>query len=106
LNPAIQLRLEKRIGSIDVGKDGDLVIFNGHPFSVYSRPEMTLIEGTVYFDRKQDLANRELLAKAKKELIEKEKKLNLQMQPTQGGQIFIPTLSEDDLDGHLHDGKN
>ena len=66
LNPAIQLRLENRVGSIDVGKDADLVLFNGHPFSVYSRPEMTMIEGVVYFDRKKDLENRELLAKEKK----------------------------------------
>jgi hypothetical protein len=88
-----------------VGKDADLVLFNGHPFSIYSRPEVTMIEGEVYFDRKQDVANRELLAKEKKELIEKERKLNLPTQPVQGGQVFIPTLSEDDLDGHLHDGK-
>jgi imidazolonepropionase-like amidohydrolase len=105
LNPAIQIRLDQRIGSIDVGKDADLVLFNGHPFSIYSRPEVTMIEGEVYFDRKQDVANRELLAKEKKDLIEKERKLNLPAQPTQAGQVFIPTLSEDDLDGHLHDGK-
>ncbi len=105
LNPATQIRLDHRIGSIDVGKDADLVLFNGHPFSIYSRPEVTMIEGEVFFERKQDVANRELLAKEKKELIEKDRKLNLPTQPTQGGQVFIPTLSEDDLDGHLHDGK-
>jgi len=105
LNPATQIRLDHRIGSIDVGKDADLVLFNGHPFSIYSRPEVTMIEGEVFFDRKQDVANRELLAKEKKELIEKDRRLNLPTQPTQAGQSFIPTLSEDDLDGHLHDGK-
>ncbi len=102
LNPAIQMRLENRIGSIDVGKDADLVLFNGHPFSIYSRPEMTLIEGEVYFDRKQDLKMREKLAKEKKDLIEREKKAPTQAQPTQPAQQVIPTLSEDDLDGHLH----
>ncbi len=75
LNPAIQLRLENRVGSIDVGKDADIVLFNGHPFSVYSRPEMTLIEGEIYFDRKQDLAMREKLAQEKKDLIEREKRM-------------------------------
>jgi imidazolonepropionase-like amidohydrolase len=54
LNPAIQMRLDKRVGSIDVGKDADLVLFNGHPFSIYSRPEVTMIEGVVYFDRKKE----------------------------------------------------
>lgn len=104
LNPAIQLRLDRRIGSIDVGKDADLVLFNGHPFSIYSRPEVTMIEGEIYFDRKKDLEMREQLAKEKKALIEKEKKSPGQMQPTQPLPTVIPTLSEDDLDGHLHDG--
>src|SRR5205085_10188213 len=102
LNPAKQIRLDNRIGSIDVGKDADLVLFNGHPFSVYSRPEVTMIEGEVYFDRKQDLQRREWIAKEKKDLIEKEKKLNLPAQPVQNSPAFIPTLSEDDLDGHIH----
>jgi len=96
LNPAIQLRLENRIGSIDVGKDADLVLFNGHPFSVYSRPEVTMIEGEVYFDRNKDLAVREQIAKEKKALIEKEKKTPGVVQPTQPAQPVIPTEVEDD----------
>ncbi|HZU37795.1 MAG TPA: amidohydrolase family protein, partial [Gemmataceae bacterium] len=55
LNGAKQLGLDKRTGSIDVGKDGDLVIFNGHPFNSYARPEMTLVEGEVYFQRSDKL---------------------------------------------------
>jgi imidazolonepropionase-like amidohydrolase len=51
LHGAEQLGLEKRVGSIEVGKDADLVIFNGHPLNSYSRPEMTLVEGEVYFQR-------------------------------------------------------
>ena len=39
LNPAKQLGIEDRVGSLDVGKDADLVIWSGHPFSVYSRVE-------------------------------------------------------------------
>lgn len=74
LNPAKQLKMDHRIGSIDVGKDGDLAIFNANPFSIYARVEMTLIEGEVYFDRKEDLKRRETIAKEKKELIEKERR--------------------------------
>ncbi|HWC78122.1 MAG TPA: amidohydrolase, partial [Blastocatellia bacterium] len=73
LNPAIQLAIDKRTGSIDVGKDADLVIFSHHPFSVYTVPEMTIIEGEVYFDRKADLQGREALKKEKEELIRKER---------------------------------
>jgi cytosine/adenosine deaminase-related metal-dependent hydrolase len=62
LNPAIQLDIQDRVGSIDVGKDADLAIWNGNPLSVYSRVETTFIDGEVFFDREQDLANRAKLA--------------------------------------------
>ena len=62
LNPAIQLDIQDRVGSIDVGKDADLSIWNGNPLSVYSRVETTFIDGEVFFDREQDLANRAKLA--------------------------------------------
>jgi imidazolonepropionase-like amidohydrolase len=58
LNPAIQLGIEARVGSIDVGKDADLAIWTGHPFSVYSRVETTFIDGEIFFDHQQDLARR------------------------------------------------
>ncbi|HLA76556.1 MAG TPA: amidohydrolase family protein [Vicinamibacteria bacterium] len=59
LNPAWQLGIDKRVGSLEVGKDADLAIFSAHPFAADTRVEMTLIEGTVYFDRAKDLASRE-----------------------------------------------
>lgn len=55
LNAAKQLGLEKRIGSIEVGKDADFAIFNGHPLNSYSRCEMTLVDGEVYFQRNKSL---------------------------------------------------
>jgi imidazolonepropionase-like amidohydrolase len=58
LNPAEQLGIDKRVGSIDVGKDADLVIWTAHPFSVYARVETTMIDGEIFFDRQQDLARR------------------------------------------------
>ncbi|MBP6823030.1 MAG: amidohydrolase [Acidobacteria bacterium] len=100
LNPAIQMRLDKRVGSIDVGKDADLVLFNGHPFSIYSRPEVTMIEGVVYFDRKADLANREKLSAEKKALIEKERRTPGVAQPTTTPQPVIPTWAEEEDDPH------
>jgi imidazolonepropionase-like amidohydrolase len=51
LNAAWQLGIDDRVGSIDVGKDADLAIFNGHPFSPAARVEMTLIDGRKFFDR-------------------------------------------------------
>jgi imidazolonepropionase-like amidohydrolase len=51
LNAAKQLGVEKRVGSIEVGKDADLAIFSAHPFAPTARVEMTLIDGRVFFDR-------------------------------------------------------
>lgn len=72
LNPAIQLGIDKQVGSIDVGKDADLVIYNHHPLSAYAVVQETLIDGRVYFDRRADIAARADLAREKKALIEKE----------------------------------
>ena len=52
LHAAWQLGVDKQVGSIEVGKDADLAIFNGHPFAPASRVEMTLVDGRVFFDRK------------------------------------------------------
>ena len=54
INPAIQLGIDKSVGSLEVGKDADIAIFNRHPLSSFSRCEMTLIDGKIYFDRKND----------------------------------------------------
>ena len=74
LNPAIQLGIDKRVGSIDVGKDADLVIYNHDPLSAYAVVQQTLIDGRIYFDRRRDIADRANLEKEKKALMEKEKK--------------------------------
>src|SRR5262249_23115011 len=55
INGAKQLGLDKRTGSIEVGKDADLAIFNGHPLNSYSRVEATLVEGEIYFQRAEHL---------------------------------------------------
>ncbi len=73
INPAIMLRIDDRVGSIEVGKDADLVIYTNHPLSVYSRVEQTLIDGQVYFDREHDRALREQLEREKETLLEKER---------------------------------
>src|SRR5947207_1778400 len=51
INPAWALGLDDRIGSIEVGKNADVVLWSGDPFSVYSRPEKVWIDGAMIFDR-------------------------------------------------------
>jgi imidazolonepropionase-like amidohydrolase len=51
LNAARQLGLDKRLGSIEVGKDADLALFSGHPLNSYARVEMTFVDGECVFQR-------------------------------------------------------
>lgn len=74
INPAIQLGIDQRVGSIEVGKDADLVIYNHDPLSVYAVAQKTLIDGQIYFDRQKDIAGRAALDKEKQDLLDKEKK--------------------------------
>jgi imidazolonepropionase-like amidohydrolase len=74
LNPAIQLGIDKRVGTIDVGKDADLAIYNHDPLSAYAVVQKTLIDGRVYFDRQRDIAERSDREKEKKTLLDKLKK--------------------------------
>jgi imidazolonepropionase-like amidohydrolase len=53
LNGAWIIGIDDRVGSIDVGKDADLVIWDGYPLSSYGVPEKVLIDGDLYFDRTQ-----------------------------------------------------
>jgi imidazolonepropionase-like amidohydrolase len=80
LNPAKQLGIDKRTGSIEQGKDADIVIWNTHPFSSFSHPEITMIEGEVYFDRAADIQKRSLIAKEREEL----EKLDVNRPPASG----------------------
>ena len=73
INPAIQLGIDKRVGSIEVGKDADLVIYNQDPMSAYAVVQKTLVDGRVLFDRDRDIAGRGALEKEKKDLLAKEK---------------------------------
>jgi imidazolonepropionase-like amidohydrolase len=73
LNPATQLGIEKRVGSIEVGKDADLVLYSAHPLSTFAIPQQVLIDGVPYFDRQKDLQAREVRARQKQALKDKEK---------------------------------
>jgi imidazolonepropionase-like amidohydrolase len=74
LNPALQLGIDKRVGTIDVGKDADLAIYNHDPLSAYAVVQKTIIDGRVYFDLQRDIAERPEVEREKKALIDKLKK--------------------------------
>lgn len=100
LNPAIQLGIDKRTGSIDQGKDADIVIWSGHPFSPYSHAEITMIEGEIYFDRNADIQRRELIAKEREEL----EKLDVNKAPASGG--ASPRIPAERINAELEELEN
>ena len=54
INPAKQLGIDERVGSIEVGKEADVVVFSHHPLSIYAVPTITVVDGIVRFDREKD----------------------------------------------------
>jgi imidazolonepropionase-like amidohydrolase len=98
INPAIQLGIQNRVGSIEVGKDADLTIWNAHPLSVYARVDTTLIDGDIFFDRQQDLARRPELAqeRARLEQAEPNRPPAQGAQPPQAPRRRRPTNEDDD----------
>jgi imidazolonepropionase-like amidohydrolase len=53
LNPAKQLGVDKMVGTLEVGKDGDIAVFSAHPFAPSAMVEYTIVDGKVLFDRSQ-----------------------------------------------------
>ncbi len=74
INPAKQLRIDSMTGSLEAGKDADLVLWSGDPLSPLSRAEKTFVDGKLYFDREADLA-------ARKELDAERDRLTLALNP-------------------------
>ena len=73
INPAKQLGIDDKVGSIEVGKSADLVLFDKHPLDGYSKALKVWIDGHEYFDRGKDLETRPEFERKKKALEEKEK---------------------------------
>ncbi len=71
INPAIQLAVEKRVGSLEAGKDADLAIWSGPPLSSMARCEATYVDGRCLFSLEQDADHREAIAKERQRLIQK-----------------------------------
>ena len=71
LNAAKQLSIDKQVGSLEVGKDADFIVWSGSPLSSYSVCEQTWIDGRRYFDRSEDLELRKQVARDRAYLIQK-----------------------------------
>ncbi len=76
LNPAIQFGLDHRIGSVDEGLDADLVIWEGHPLSMFGKAVKTYVDGKLYFDIDMDRERQAAIEAEKKALLEKHREVN------------------------------
>ncbi len=72
INPAKQLGIDDKVGSIEVGKSADMVLFDKHPLSNFSKVQKVWIDGHEYFDRDKDLETRPKFEREKKMLLDKE----------------------------------
>src|SRR5204863_825330 len=73
INPAKQLRIDTRVGSLEVGKDADVVIWNHHPLSSYAIADRVYIDGRKYYDRLDDQKRLTELAREKDTLVSAER---------------------------------
>jgi imidazolonepropionase-like amidohydrolase len=71
INPATMLHVDKRVGSIKVGKDADLVLWSADPLSIYAVAEKTYVDGIPYWDIDKDAANQKAMKTDEARLIQK-----------------------------------
>lgn len=83
LNPAKMLHLDKRMGSVKVGKDADLVLWTANPLSVYAKASKTFVDGQKLFDLDLYGLQQEQLAAEKNEIIQKMLGAKAKGEPTQ-----------------------
>jgi imidazolonepropionase-like amidohydrolase len=73
INPAKQLKIDNRVGSLEVGKDADVAVWTHHPLSSYAIVERTYIDGIAYYDRMAEERRLSELRKEKDTLVSAEK---------------------------------
>jgi len=62
--------IDARVGSLEVDKDADFVIWSGNPLSQFTRAEQTWVDGRRYFSLEEDAAMREQIDRERTQLIQ------------------------------------
>ncbi len=105
LNPATMLHIADRVGSIKVGKDADVVLWNDNPLSVYATAQKTFVDGVEYYDRQRDSTMRIYIANERNRLVQKmlsAKKDGAKTQPALMTQDQINECEEDRVSSLIH----
>lgn len=101
INPAKMLHVEDKVGSLKVGKDGDVVLWTDNPLSIYAKPLYTIVDGTIYFDREKDEQKQKWVDAERNRLVKKmigEKKSGVPVKPAEPSYQVMHTCSD-----HYHD---
>ncbi|ROQ28451.1 imidazolonepropionase-like amidohydrolase [Gallaecimonas pentaromativorans] len=104
INPAKQLKVDQYTGSIKEGKAADLVLWDADPLSARARVQITWVDGKRYFDRKQDLVERQAIKAEKAALIDKI--LASGEKPAENREGYRPAVVHwhcEDMDNHLEE---
>jgi imidazolonepropionase-like amidohydrolase len=88
INPAKQLKVDGRIGSIEPGKDADLVLYDKHPLSSYAVAQKVWVDGSLYFDRQKDVEERTQRDAKKKQLVDRDKQRQMEQKKSGGPGAF------------------
>ncbi len=102
LNPAKMLHVDDKVGSLKVGKDGDVVLWSDHPLAIYAKPLYTIIDGTIYFDRQKDELMQKKIDEERLRIVRKmngEKRSGAPVIPAQPTYQIMHTCSDH---GHSH----
>ena len=102
LNPAKMLHVDDKVGSLKVGKDGDVVLWSDHPLAIYAKPLYTIVDGTIYFDREKDEQLQKQVDEERLRLVRKmnsEKRSGAPTIPAQPSYQIMHTCSDH---GHSH----
>lgn len=86
LNPAKMLHVDDKVGSLKVGKDGDVVLWSDHPLSIYAKSLYTIVDGIIYFDLVKDEKMQKFIDVERNRIIKKmnsEKRSGAPVQPAQ-----------------------
>jgi hypothetical protein len=111
LNPAKMLRIDDRLGSVEAGKDGDVVLWSDNPLSIYAKVEYTFVDGIAFFELQRDEQMRKQIATERNRLTQEMLNAKKGGSPTQKPVKKVQKMWHcddmdglEELDGHSHAG--